>query len=277
MGDAGFIKTTDNGIFEVSHTQKKVGDLHVHIGSLKTGTLNLNDIVEMQIDVRRRSALCRNHSATHLLHSTLRRQLGEHIIQKGSLVAPDRLRFDISHPKPIAANELIEVMDGVNRQIRENSEVTTRLMTPDEALEEGAMALFGEKYGDEVRVVLMGTEKETSYSSELCGGTHVKRTGDIGLFRIVSENAVSAGVRRIEAVTGAVALEKIDKIQSELQEAAKLLNVSNEDVVSRINSLLLERKNLENEISDARRIFATSFYSHIEVLSLYFSCVSFVG
>ena len=277
MGDAGIIKTTDNGIFEVSHTQKKVGDLHVHIGSLKTGTLNLNDIVEMQIDVRRRSALCRNHSATHLLHSTLRRQLGEHIIQKGSLVAPDRLRFDISHPKPIAANELIEVMDGVNRQIRENSEVTTRLMTPDEALEEGAMALFGEKYGDEVRVVLMGAEKETSYSSELCGGTHVKRTGDIGLFRIVSENAVSAGVRRIEAVTGAVALEKIDKIQSELQEAAKLLNVSTEDVVSRINSLLLERKNLENEISDARRKLATSGNSQTEELAKDISGVSFVG
>ena len=277
MGDAGIIKTTDNGIFEVSHTQKKVGDLHVHIGSLKTGTLNLNDIVEMQIDVRRRSALCRNHSATHLLHSTLRRQLGEHIIQKGSLVAPDRLRFDISHPKPIAANELIEGMDGVNRQIRENSEVTTRLMTPDEALEEGAMALFGEKYGDEVRVVLMGAEKETSYSSELCGGTHVKRTGDIGLFRIVSENAVSAGVRRIEAVTGAVALEKIDKIQSELQEAAKLLNVSTEDVVSRINSLLLERKNLENEISDARRKLATSGNSQTEELAKDISGVSFVG
>ena len=277
MGDSGIIKTTDNGIFEVSHTQKKVGDLHVHIGSLKTGTLNLNDIVEMQIDVRRRSALCRNHSATHLLHSTLRRQLGEHIIQKGSLVAPDRLRFDISHPKPIAANELIEVMDGVNRQIRENSEVSTRLMTPDEALEEGAMALFGEKYGDEVRVVLMGAEKETSYSSELCGGTHVKRTGDIGLFRIVSENAVSAGVRRIEAVTGAVALEKIDKIQSELQEAAKLLNVSNEDVVSRINSLLLERKNLENEISDARRKLATSGNSQTEELAKDISGVSFVG
>ena len=277
MGDAGIIKTTDNGIFEVSHTQKKVGDLHVHIGSLKTGTLNLNDIVEMQIDVGRRSALCRNHSATHLLHSTLRRQLGEHIIQKGSLVAPDRLRFDISHPKPITANEMIEVMDGVNRQIRENSEVTTRLMTPDEALEEGAMALFGEKYGDEVRVVLMGDEKETSYSSELCGGTHVKRTGDIGLFRIVSENAVSAGVRRIEAVTGAFALEKIDKIQSELQEAAKLLNVSTEDVVSRINSLLLERKNLENEISDARRKLATSGNSQTEELAKDISGVSFVG
>ena len=277
MGDAGIIKTTDNGIFEVSHTQKKVGDLHVHIGSLKTGTLNLDDIVEMQIDVGRRSALCRNHSATHLLHSTLRRQLGEHIIQKGSLVAPDRLRFDISHPKPITANEMIEVMDGVNRQIRENSEVTTRLMTPDEALEEGAMALFGEKYGDEVRVVLMGDEKETSYSSELCGGTHVKRTGDIGLFRIVSENAVSAGVRRIEAVTGAFALEKIDKIQSELQEAAKLLNVSTEDVVSRINSLLLERKNLENEISDARRKLATSGNSQTEELAKDISGVSFVG
>ncbi|MBD21653.1 MAG: alanine--tRNA ligase [Rhodospirillaceae bacterium] len=277
MGDAGIIKTTDNGIFEVNHTQKKVGDLHLHIGSLKTGTLNLNDIVEMQIDVRRRSALCRNHSATHLLHSTLRRQLGEHIIQKGSLVAPDRLRFDISHPKPITANEMIEVMDGVNRQIRENSEVTTRLMTPDEALEEGAMALFGEKYGDEVRVVLMGDEKETSYSSELCGGTHVKRTGDIGLFRIVSENAVSAGVRRIEAVTGAFALEKIDKIQSELKEAAKLLNVSTEDVVSRINSLLLERKNLENEISDARRKLATSGNSQTEELAKDISGVSFVG
>ncbi len=277
MGDAGVIKTTDNGIFEVSHTQKKVGDLHVHIGSVKTGTLNLNDVVEMQIDVSRRSALCRNHSATHLLHSTLRRQLGEHITQKGSLVAPDRLRFDISHPKPITANEMTEIMDGVNRQIRKNFEVTTRLMTPDEALEEGAMALFGEKYGDEVRVVLMGAENETSYSSELCGGTHVKRTGDIGLFRVVSENAVSAGVRRIEAVTGAVALEKIDKIQSILQEAAKLLNVSAEDVVSRINSLLSERKHLENEISDARRKFATSGNSQTGELAKDIAGVSFVG
>ena len=257
VGDTGVWKIAGGGIFKVTDTKKKVGDIHVHVGEMKAGDIAINDIVEMQVDVTRRSGLRGNHSATHLLHSVLRSRLGEHVTQKGSLVSPDRLRFDISHSKPISTEEISGIMYDVNQQIQSNTEVVTRSMTPDEAIGSGAIALFGEKYGDEVRVVTIGGDEKVPYSIELCGGTHVNRTGDIGLFRIVSESAVSAGVRRIEAVTGLAALEQVDNAQSQLQEVAALLNVSPDQVISRITNLQSERKKLEKDLSEVRRRLAT--------------------
>ncbi|OYV58255.1 MAG: alanine--tRNA ligase, partial [Acidocella sp. 21-58-7] len=210
VGDHGLITGADNLRIRVTDTQKKLGDLFVHIGKVEAGTARLGEAVLASVDHERRSAIRAHHSATHLLHEAMRRHLGTHVAQKGSLNAPDRLRFDVSQPRPITPEEIAAIEREVNERIRENAEVTTRLMTPDEAVKLGAMALFGEKYGDEVRVVAMGapvdaTEK-SAYSIELCGGTHVGRTGDIGLFRITSEGAVSAGIRRIEALAGAAAI-----------------------------------------------------------------------
>ncbi|MDP7601870.1 MAG: alanine--tRNA ligase, partial [Rhodospirillales bacterium] len=205
-GDTGTITKEGGATVTITETQKKLGDLHVHLGTLSGGSLKVGDDVQLEVDHDRRSALRAHHSATHLLHAALRNELGDHITQKGSLVAGERLRFDISHPKAMTPEELSAVEDQVNIHVRDNSEVSTRLMTPDEAIEAGATALFGEKYSDEVRVVAMGsTDGNEAYSTELCGGTHARRTGDIGLVRIVSESAVAAGVRRIEAVTGAAA------------------------------------------------------------------------
>jgi alanyl-tRNA synthetase len=212
MGDSGVITTADGARLIVNDTKKRAGDVIVHMASIESGTLNINGPVTLEIDAPRRAALRANHSATHLLHAALRRHLGDHVTQKGSLVAPDRLRFDISHPKPISDEERDAVEAEVNERIRDNAALSTRLMTPDEAVENGALALFGEKYGEEVRVVTMGgsvvgnsTSDETPYSLELCGGTHVGRVGDIGMFTIISEAAVAAGVRRIEALTGEAA------------------------------------------------------------------------
>ncbi len=215
VGDTGVI-TGSNGLrIQITDTQKKLGDLFVHLGRVEAGTATLGTPVVATVEHTRRSAIRAHHSATHLLHEALRRKLGTHVQQKGSLNAPDRLRFDVSQPRPITADELHWVEAEVNARIRENSEVTTRLMTPDAAVELGAMALFGEKYGDEVRVVAMGTPdgNKAAWSIELCGGTHVRRTGDIGYFRIVGESAVAAGVRRIEAVTGASAEAVVADIQ----------------------------------------------------------------
>jgi alanyl-tRNA synthetase len=227
------------------------------MGALTKGTIKVGDEVHASVDQERRAALRGHHSATHLLHAALRRRLGEHVQQKGSLVAADRLRFDISHPKPLSADDLAHVETEVNKQVRLNSEVTTRLMTPDEAIEAGAMALFGEKYGDEVRVLSMGEEGNHPYSIELCGGTHVRRTGDIGLFKVVGESAVGAGVRRIEAVTGAAAEHYVSVEEQTLQQAAALLRTSAGDLAGRIEALLEERKKLERELADARRALAT--------------------
>jgi alanyl-tRNA synthetase len=208
LGDNGrFVGA--NGEAAVLDVQKRVGDLHAHHAKVEKGELKVGDDLAMSVDPIRRAQLRAHHSATHLLHEALRRHLGEHVTQKGSLVAPDRLRFDISHTKAISLEELRKIEDEVNERIRKNSTVGHRLMTPEEAIAAGAMALFGEKYGEEVRVLSMGGEDGQKYSVELCGGTHALRTGDIGLFRIVGEGAVAAGVRRIEAVAGAAAEDHV--------------------------------------------------------------------
>ena len=257
-GDTGTITKEGGATVTITETQKKLGDLHVHLGTLSGGSLKVGDDVQLEVDHDRRSALRAHHSATHLLHAALRNELGDHITQKGSLVAGERLRFDISHPKAMTPEELSVVEDQVNIHVRDNSEVSTRLMTPDEAIEAGATALFGEKYGDEVRVVAMGsTDGNEAFSTELCGGTHARRTGDIGLFRIVSESAVAAGVRRIEAVTGAAAQSYIADEAKALSDAAAVLKVSPADLPGRIESLLDERRKMEKEITELRRQMAT--------------------
>jgi alanyl-tRNA synthetase len=256
-GDQGMISIEGIHVV-VNETQKKLGDLHVHIGKVSGGNLKVGDEAHLEVDHERRSALRAHHSATHLLHTALRNQLGDHVAQKGSLVAGERLRFDVSHPKAMTAEDISIVEDQVNVQVRGNSEVSTRLMTPDEAIEAGAMALFGEKYGDEVRVVAMGsTSGNEAYSTELCGGTHARRTGDIGLFRIVSESAVAAGVRRIEAVTGAAAQSYIAGEAKALSDAAAVLKVAPGDIAGRIEGLLDERRKLEKEVTELRRQLAT--------------------
>tara|TARA_B100000519_G_scaffold191459_1_gene191915 strand:- start:18 stop:2714 length:2697 start_codon:yes stop_codon:yes gene_type:complete len=260
QGDAGVIKTESGAIIEITDTQKKLGALHVHLGKVTEGDVKVGDAAEFRVDHTRRSSLRANHSATHLLHAVLRKHLGDHVTQKGSLVAADRLRFDISHPKAVTAEEAAVIEADVNSLIRENSEVTTRLMTPDEAIELGAMALFGEKYGDEVRVVSMGepVANEHAYSLELCGGTHVKRTGDIGMFKIVSEGAVSSGVRRIEALTGADAANYMSARENVLATVAADLKAVPEDVPARVKALQEERRRLEREVSDLRKKLATA-------------------
>jgi alanyl-tRNA synthetase len=263
MGDAGRIKSAGGAVVEVRDTLKKLGDLHVHLGKVAAGTLKVGDDVGLAVDGPRRTRLRANHSVTHLLHQALRRRLGEHVTQKGSLVAPDRLRFDISHPKALTPEEIRAVEADVNARIRGNGAVETVLMSSDEAVAHGALALFGEKYGDEVRVVSMGEplageEQGRFYSTELCGGTHVRRTGDIGLFKIVSESAVAAGVRRIEALTGEAALQHINAEEQLLNQAAAELKAAPSELPARVASLLEERKRLERELADVRRQLATS-------------------
>jgi len=262
MGDAGILFSADGAEVAVTDTQKKLGDLHVHFGTIAHKPLSTGDVVEMRVDTARRDRLRANHSATHLLHQALRRQLGDHVTQKGSLVAPDRLRFDISHPAPISADDLEAVEDLVNARVAVNAPVETQLMTPDNAIEAGALALFGEKYGDEVRVVAMGGpaaegEAGNAFSVELCGGTHVRRTGDIGLVTIVSEGGVSSGVRRIEALTGADARRHLAEQVQLLNSAAHALKASPADVPARVAQLLDERRKLERELAETRRKLAT--------------------
>ncbi|MBK8174068.1 MAG: alanine--tRNA ligase [Rhodospirillales bacterium] len=258
-GDAGRMTGGAGLAITVSDTLKKVGELHVHLGRIESGRLAVGDDVLLMVDHARRSALRANHSATHLLQASLRRRLGEHVSQKGSLVAPDRLRFDISHPRPLTTDEIALVEADVNAQVRDNAPVTTRLMDPESAVSAGAMALFGEKYGDEVRVVSMGGAggDGRTYSTELCGGTHVSRTGDIGLFKIVGETALAAGVRRIEATTGETARLYLVGEEAALKEAAQLLNAPLADVPARVAQLLEDRRKLERELSEARRALAT--------------------
>jgi len=257
MGDTGTLSGGNGLRLEITDTQKRLGELHVHVGRIDAGELHVGDHVELAVDDERRSRLRANHSATHLLHQALRDRLGEHVTQKGSLVAPDRLRFDISHPKAIDEAGLADVEATVNRQIRANTDVRTSLMAPEAAVEAGALALFGEKYGDEVRVVSMGTAPTDSYSTELCGGTHVRRTGDIGLFKIVSEGAVGAGVRRIEALTGDAALAHLNAEAHMLKQAAALLKTAPADLTERLAALLDDRRRLERELAQARQALAT--------------------
>jgi alanyl-tRNA synthetase len=256
MGDAGLI-VGPNGRVIVDDAQKKLGDLIVHYGRVEHGSIEVGDAVRLEVDQERRRSLRANHSATHLLHAALRRTLGEHVTQKGSMVAAERLRFDISHPKQVTPDEIAKVEAIVNRQVRTNTDVTTRLMEPAAAVKAGAMALFGEKYGDEVRVLTMGDENGHVFSTELCGGTHARRTGDIGFFKIVSEAAVGAGVRRIEALTGAAAEAYAAEEEKSLIAAAAALKVSPNEVATRVGDLVEERRKLEREVADLRRRIAT--------------------
>ena len=257
VGDQGALFTPAGAEFVVTDTQKRAGDLWVHSGRLAKGNLSVGDVVDMRVDLVRRSKISANHSATHLLHEALRRRLGEHVTQKGSLVAPDRLRFDISQPRPLTADDVTEVQTEVNARVRDNDPVETRLMTPDDAIAAGAMALFGEKYGETVRVVTMGQDGNRAYSMELCGGIHVDRTGDIGTFAIIGESAVAAGVRRIEALTGQAAVEHLAGQEALLQSAAAVLKAAPSEVPARIASMVEDRRRLEREISDLRRRLAS--------------------
>ena len=260
MGDQGRI-SGEGYELEVSDTQKRGEGVFVHRATVTSGKVTRGAVAQMAVDHARRARIRANHSATHLLHEALREVLGTHVAQKGSLVAPERLRFDVSHPKPMTAEELAEVEAMANEIILQNSPVTTRLMAVDDAIAEGAMALFGEKYGDEVRVVSMGTgvrgvKANRPYSVELCGGTHVAATGEIGLVRVLSDSAVSAGVRRIEALTGEAARQHLSEQDDKLRQIAGLLKVQPADVPSRIEALMDERRKLERELAEARKKLA---------------------
>lgn len=256
IGDIGKLTNLKGFIGDVEGTLKPLGKLHVLRAKVAAGELSVGDTVHQKVDAERRNRVRANHSATHLLHAALRHRLGTHVTQKGSLVAPDYFRFDFSHPKALTREEIDAVEAEVNAQIRGNETVTTRLMTPDEAISAGAMALFGEKYGDEVRVLSMGRTGEDDYSVELCGGTHVRALGDIQLLKITSESAVSSGVRRIEALTGEAARQWLSDREAKLREAAATLKSSPDEVPARIASLVEERKRLERELADAKKALA---------------------
>ncbi len=257
MGDAGTI-TSANMRGEVTDTAKPLGRLHAHQVTLQDGEIKVGDVVSLKIDTSRRDALRANHSATHLLHAALRNRLGGHVTQKGSLVAADRLRFDFSHNQAVSADEMALVEADVNAQIRGNRAVTTRLMTPDDAVAAGALALFGEKYGDEVRVLSMGDSEGTNYSVELCGGTHVNALGDIALFTVLSEGAVASGIRRVEALTGEAARQHLAGREAQLKDIASMLKTAPDEVAGRVETLLAERKRLEKELADAKTALALS-------------------
>jgi alanyl-tRNA synthetase len=256
IGDTGKLSTLKGFTGEVEDTSKPLGKLHVLRTKVVAGELSLGETVQQKVDSERRDRVRANHSATHLLHAALRRHLGTHVTQKGSLVAPDYFRFDFSHPKALTRDEIDAVEAEVNAQIRSNEPVTTRLMTPDEAISAGAMALFGEKYGDEVRVLSMGRFDEGDYSVELCGGTHVRALGDIQLLKIISESAVSSGVRRIEALTGEAARRWLGDRDTKLREAAAALKSAPDEVPARIAALVEERRRLERELADAKKALA---------------------
>jgi alanyl-tRNA synthetase len=257
MGDAGSIS---NAAMQgtVTDTAKPLGRLHAHQLRLEQGQIKVGDVVQLKIDVERRNALRSNHSATHLLHAALRNKLGQHVTQKGSMVAPDRLRFDFSHNQPVSAEEIATIEAEVNAQIRGNRSVTTRLMSPDEAVEAGALALFGEKYGDEVRVLSMGETDGANYSVELCGGTHVNALGDIALLTVISEGAVASGIRRIEALTGEAARQHLATRESQLKDVAAMFKVAPDEVGARVETLLAEKRALEKELSEAKTKLALS-------------------
>ena len=261
VGDTGLIKT-ETGAARVTDTRKVAG-LFLHVAEVTQGEISCGQGAVLSVDHDRRGAIRANHSATHLLHEALRGILGEHVAQRGSLNAPDRLRFDFSHAKALTADEIAQVERTVNDFIRQNSAVETRIMTPDDARDIGAQALFGEKYGDEVRVVSMGElpgsgkgANGRTYSIELCGGTHVARTGDIGMFALTAETASAAGIRRIEALTGQAAMEELRRVDTELQEIAGLLKAQAGDVVNKVRALVDERKALGNEIAQLKRQMA---------------------
>ncbi len=257
-GDAGAIASLGGLRAQVTDTSKPLGRLHAHQVRIEEGTVSVGDTVELKVDAERRDRIRANHSATHLVHAALRNRLGGHVTQKGSMVAEDRLRFDFSHPVALTPEDIAAVEAEVNAEIRANETVGTRLMTPDDAVAAGALALFGEKYGDEVRVLSMGRsgKEGRSYSVELCGGTHVRATGDIGVFRIVSESAVSSGVRRIEAMTGEGARQWLVAREEALKSAASVIRATPEEVPARLAALLDERKRLEKELAEAKKAIA---------------------
>jgi alanyl-tRNA synthetase len=259
VGDTGAIFSPNGGELAVKDTVRKAGDLVVHLGTVMHGGLKVGDAVELRVDGERRRRLRANHSVTHLLHQALRHRLGEHVTQKGSLVAPDRMRFDFSHPRPLTQEDIAAIEAEVNDRIRHNEDVRTRLLSPERAVEEGALALFGEKYGEEVRVVSMGgalDDADRPYSVELCGGTHVRRTGDIGLFKIVGESSIASGVRRIEALTGAAAEAYLAEEEELLRQSAAALRTSPSELPSRLQRLIEDNRRLERELAEARRILA---------------------
>ena len=258
MGDAGSISSLSGFAATVNDTSKPLGRLHAHQLTVDAGEVKVGDVVQLKIDTARRDALRSNHSATHLLHAALRNRLGGHVTQKGSLVAPDRLRFDFSHNQAVSPEEIADIEAEVNAQIRRNTAVTTRLMAPDEAVAAGALALFGEKYGDEVRVLSMGDTGGANYSVELCGGTHVNALGDIALMTIVSEGAVASGIRRIEALTGEAARQHLARREGQLKDVASLLKTAPDEVAARVEALLAERRALEKELSDTKTKLALS-------------------
>jgi alanyl-tRNA synthetase len=255
IGDTGIAELNGKTVAEITDTQKPVDDFIIH-KAMVNSAIKVGDQLTLKIDVARRARVRANHSATHILHAVLRKQLGEHITQKGSLVAPDKLRFDISHPKAMTREEIENAEREVNRVIWQNSTVETRLMSPDEAVKKGAMALFGEKYGDEVRVLSMGLGDELPYSVELCGGTHVHATGDIGIFKIVSEAAVAAGIRRIEAVTQAGAYDYLAGQDSVVRDIAGELKVAPAELAAKITGMMADRKKLEKELAETKKLLA---------------------
>ncbi|MCK5712079.1 MAG: alanine--tRNA ligase, partial [Hyphomicrobiaceae bacterium] len=259
VGDQGVIRGPKGALFRVTDTHKKLGDLFVHSGRVEKGSFKVGEAVDLEVDHVRRTATRANHSATHLLHEALRQVLGPHVAQKGSLVAPDRLRFDFSHPKPISAEEIKQVEDRANAIVLQNAPVETRLMALEDAMGSGAMALFGEKYSEEVRVISMGegpAGSNKAWSVELCGGTHVRRTGDIGLIKIIAESGSAAGVRRIEALTAEGARTYLGAQDERVKEVAASLRVRPEDVVERIKALVDDRKNLERQLGEAKKAMA---------------------
>ncbi len=276
MGDAGVISSSSmRG--EVTDTAKPLGRLHAHQVTIGTGEIKVGDFVTLKIDTERRDSLRANHSATHLLHASLRNRLGEHVTQKGSLVAPDRLRFDFSHNQAVGPQDIALIEADVNAQIRGNQAVTTRLMTPDDAVAAGALALFGEKYGDEVRVLTMGKTDDSHYSLELCGGTHVNALGDIALFTIVSEGAVASGIRRIEALTGEAARLWLVGRETQLKNVAAMLKTAPDEVGVRIETLISERKRMEKELSEAKNALALSGGSGPKAEAEQIGDVTFMG
>jgi alanyl-tRNA synthetase len=260
VADTGSIVNEKGGRVAIEDVQKRADGLFVHYGRVEEGAITVGDAVRLKIDHKRRTAIRANHSATHLVHAALRSVLGHHVAQKGSLVAPERLRFDFSHPKPVEPGEIEAVEALANQVVLEDAPVETRIMDRDEAIKSGAMALFGEKYGDEVRVVSMGSVPEgvpgRTYSVELCGGTHVGRTGEIGLVTVLGESAVAAGVRRIEALTGAAARKHLAEQERRLKAVASVLRVRPEDAAERVASLVEERRKLERDLAEARKRLA---------------------
>jgi alanyl-tRNA synthetase len=256
VGDAGKLSALNGFEGKVEDTSKPLGKLHALRVKVAAGTLKVGDTVHQAVDVARRDAIRANHSATHLLHAALRHRLGGHVTQKGSLVAPDRLRFDFSHNAALTPDDIAAIEAEVNAHIRHNQMVSTRLMTPEDAISAGAMALFGEKYGDEVRVLSMGRRQDDPYSVELCGGTHVNALGDIAIFKIISESAVSSGIRRIEALTGEGARLWLVERDAKLREAAASLKASPDEVPARIVALVENARRLERELADAKKALA---------------------